>query len=174
VRPAPRGFRYVIACADVRRRMRERDERNNCRAGALRPRVWRPASSSTWQWQLTSPVDLSVAAQVFDIDLFDNDASVVAQIQAAGRHVICYMSAGSWENWRPDAGAFPDAVKGDSNGWSGERWLDIRRLDVLGPIMQRGSISASRRGLTPSSPTMSTATPTAPVWRAPGSDRTLD
>ena len=38
---------------------------------------------------------------------------------------------------RPDAGAFPDAVKGDSNGWSGERWLDIRRLDVLGPIMQR-------------------------------------
>jgi len=64
---------------------------------------------------------------------------------------------------RPDAGAFPDAVKGDSNGWSGERWLDIRRLDVLGPIMQRGSISASRRGLTPSSPTMSTATPTAPV-----------
>jgi hypothetical protein len=26
-------------------------------------------------------------------------------------------------------------VKGRSNGWPGERWVDIRRLDVLGPIL---------------------------------------
>ncbi len=43
------------------------------------PAVWRPAIGATWQWQLTGlPVDLSVDAQVVDIDLFESDASVVA------------------------------------------------------------------------------------------------
>ncbi len=46
------------------------------------------------------------------------------------------MSAGSWENWRPDAAQFPATVLGHNNGWPGEKWLDIRRLDVLGPIME--------------------------------------
>src|SRR5262249_7524684 len=67
--------------------------------------------------------------------LFDNDASVVAALHTRGRHAVCYISAGTWENWRPDASLFPASVKGATNGWPGERWLDIRRLDVLGPIM---------------------------------------
>jgi len=50
--------------------------------------------------------------------------------------VICYLSAGSYENWRPDAASFPASVLGKSNGWPGEKWLDVRRLDVLGPIME--------------------------------------
>src|SRR5215212_5167822 len=66
--------------------------------------IWRPAATTSWQWQLSTPVDLSVDAAVYDIDLFDNDASVVAALHARGRRAICYMSAGSWENWRPDAG----------------------------------------------------------------------
>ncbi len=99
--------------------------------------VWQPTPGTTWQWQLTGlPIDLSVDAAMYDIDLFDNSASVVAGLHAKGRTVICYMSAGSWEDWRPDAAMFPEAVKGKSNGWSGERWLDIRALDVLGPIME--------------------------------------
>lgn len=49
--------------------------------------------------------------------------------------MVCRFSAGSYENWRPDAAAFPAAVLGSDNGWPGEKWLDIRRLDVLGPIM---------------------------------------
>jgi len=81
-------------------------------------------------------VDQTVNASVFDIDLFDNSASVVASLHAKGRKVICYISAGTYENWRPDASQFPASVRGSSNGWPGEQWLDIRRLDVLGPIMQ--------------------------------------
>jgi len=34
-----------------------------------------------------------------------------------------------------DAGDFPDSVKDRSNGWPGEKWLDIRQIDVPGPIM---------------------------------------
>lgn len=60
----------------------------------------------------------------------------MSSLHSRGRKVICYISAGSWEDWRPDANRFPSDVLGDSNGWPGERWLDIRRLDVLGPIME--------------------------------------
>lgn len=99
---------------------------------------WTPAPGTTWQWQLTTPVDRSVAADVYDIDLFDNDASVVSALHAQGRRAICYLSAGSYEPGRPDSDSFPAAVLGNElEGWPGERWLDIRRLDVLGPLMER-------------------------------------
>ncbi len=74
-------------------------------------------------------------AAVYNIDGFDTSASTVASLHAQGRRVICYFSAGSWEEWRPDAATFPAEVLGRSNGWPGERWLDIRRLDILAPIM---------------------------------------
>jgi hypothetical protein len=81
-------------------------------------------------------VDQSVTASVFDIDLFDNPASVVRSLHQRGRKVICYLDAGTYENFRPDAGAFPGSVLGKPNGWPGERWLDIRRLGTLAPIMR--------------------------------------
>jgi len=99
--------------------------------------VWIPPPRTTWQWQLDGTIDLSVNAQVFDIDLFDNDASIVAALHATGARVFCYLSAGSWENWRPDASDFPQVVLGKNyEGWAGEKWLDIRRIDLLGPIMR--------------------------------------
>ena len=100
--------------------------------------IWLPAPDTTWQWQLTTPVDQSVDAAMFDIDLFDNSAGVVAALHARGRRVVCYMSAGSVEPGRPDTGAFPAAIIGQPlDGWPDERWLDIRRLDLLGPILER-------------------------------------
>lgn len=100
--------------------------------------VWQPTPGTTWQWQLSGlPVDTSVDARLYDIDLFDNDASVVAALHTAGRKVVCYLSAGSWEEWRPDAHLFPPEVLGkDYAGWPGERWLDIRRIDRLAPLMR--------------------------------------
>jgi hypothetical protein len=99
--------------------------------------IWRPTPGSSWQWQLSGlPVDQSFDVPIYDIDLFDNDASVVAALHAQGRRVICYMNAGAWEDWRPDAGQFPAAIKGkDLEGWPGEKWLDIRDLATLGPLM---------------------------------------
>lgn len=101
--------------------------------------LWRPEPGTTWQWQLTDlPVDLSIDAEVYDIDLFDNDGRVVAALHAHGRKVICYVSVGSWEDWRPDADQFPPSIIGKEYiGWPGEKWLDIRRIDLIGPIMQK-------------------------------------
>lgn len=101
------------------------------------PTWWKPQPGVTWQWQLTAlPIDTDVDADVFDVDLFDVDASTIAALHKKGRKVLCYLSAGSYEEWRPDAASFPEAVLGNTNGWPGERWLDIRAIGVLTPIME--------------------------------------
>ncbi|MEQ0562341.1 endo alpha-1,4 polygalactosaminidase [Amycolatopsis sp. NEAU-NG30] len=104
---------------------------------AARPATgrWVPAPGTTWQWQLGGKVDTGVDAEVYDIDGVDNDAEVVATLHAAGRRVVCYVNTGAAEDFRPDAAAFPPAVKGKPDGWPGEQWLDIRRQDILRPIM---------------------------------------
>jgi hypothetical protein len=96
---------------------------------------WHPPVTLTFQWQLTGTVDQSYNAELYDIDLFDNPASVVASLHQAGHKVACYIDAGTWENERPDASEFPASVLGNSNGWPGEKWLDIRQVSVLAPIM---------------------------------------
>ena len=101
------------------------------------PGTWIPTPGMTWQWQLTGlPVDLGVDAEVYDLDLFETDAGTIADLHARGRRAICYLSVGSWEDWRPDSSDFPEDVIGEKyEGWPGERWLDVRRIDLLGPIM---------------------------------------
>ncbi|MGW1543605.1 endo alpha-1,4 polygalactosaminidase [Streptomyces sp. NPDC002309] len=107
-----------------------------CASDPAPPRErWQPRPGTDWQWQLRDRVDTSVDAPVYDIDGFDNSADTVAALHDKGRKVICYLSTGAWEDWRPDAGEFPESVLGKGNGWEGERWLDIRRTDVLQPLM---------------------------------------
>ena len=73
---------------------------------------------------------------MYDIELFDHNATVVSALHAQRRKAVCYISVGSWEEWRHDADRFPDAVIGnDYEGWAGERWLDIRQIDLLAPVM---------------------------------------
>ncbi|MFI8169000.1 endo alpha-1,4 polygalactosaminidase [Streptomyces sp. NPDC085931] len=96
---------------------------------------WQPRPGTAWQWQLSGRLDTSVDVPVYDIDGFDHSADTVAALHDDGRKVICYLSTGAWEEFRPDAEKFPEAVLGRGNGWRGERWLDIRRTDVLEPLM---------------------------------------
>jgi len=100
------------------------------------PKRWQPSPGVAWQWQLDGEVTPSVDVPVYDIDGFENTAADVARLHRAGRKAICYINVGAWENYRPDKNAFPKSVLGAGNGWAGERWLDIRRLDVLRPIME--------------------------------------
>jgi hypothetical protein len=100
--------------------------------------VWRPAPGVSWQWQLSGTLDPTVDAALYDVDLFDTSAAAVADLHRRGRHVVCYLDAGTYEPGRPDSGAYPASVLGAAvEGWPGERWLDVRRLDVLGPIVER-------------------------------------
>jgi len=99
---------------------------------------WHPVPGLTWQWQIgDDDIDTSINADVYDVDLYV-DQAIIDELHARGKRVICYISVGSWEDWRPDANHFPRDVLGyDYEGWPGERWLDIRQIDKLAPIMQQ-------------------------------------
>jgi hypothetical protein len=126
---------------------------------------WHPALNARWQYQLqgvaayasTGGINVGISAvpytggaavspSVFDFDLYVDQAvsgnnttlntAGVNAVHAAGKRAICYLSAGTWENWRVDAGQFPASVLGNKNGWPGEKWLDIRQTGVLLPIME--------------------------------------
>ncbi|MBO0908389.1 endo alpha-1,4 polygalactosaminidase [Arthrobacter sunyaminii] len=108
---------------------------------------WTPSPSDSWQWQLSGALDLTVDADVYDVDYetatqTDNDT-----LKENGRHSICYLSVGSWEDFRGDAEQFPETVLGNIvDGWPDERWLDIRRTDVLLPIMAARMDTCAAKG----------------------------
>ncbi|MDX6315514.1 MAG: hypothetical protein QOF44_4978, partial [Streptomyces sp.] len=108
-----------------------------CTTSPASPGRWQPRPGSAWQWQLGGRVDTSVQVPVYDIDGFENGADVVKRLHADGRKVICYINVGASEDFRSDGKAFPASVTGRSDGWDGEQWLDVRRLDVLRPIMAK-------------------------------------
>jgi hypothetical protein len=104
--------------------------------------IWSPTASTPvpWNWNITQTgVAAYTTMTMYDVDLFNESASWIATIKARGQKVICYYSSGTSENFRPDFGSFPAAVKGSTNGWAGENWLDIRAssgaLAIIQPIM---------------------------------------
>lgn len=106
---------------------------------------YRPAIDATWQWQLDGPVNASYEVDVYDIDLFDSGEALIAALHADGRRVICYFSAGSAENWRPDFERFDEADVGRPlDGWEGERWLDIRSEAVREVMLGRLDLAAEQ------------------------------
>ncbi|MEZ4606426.1 MAG: endo alpha-1,4 polygalactosaminidase [Deinococcales bacterium] len=97
--------------------------------------IWQPKPGTTWQWQLQGELDLSFEVEMYDLDLFDTPMETIQALQARGKKVVCYFSAGSFEPWRTDAELFPkELIAKKMKGWD-EWWLDIRNLDLLKPIM---------------------------------------
>jgi len=106
---------------------------------------YKPAVSTSWQLQLQGTVNTGYDVEIYDIDLFDTPAQTIADVQAVGHHVLCYFSGGSYEDWRPDAGAFSPADLGNElDGWPGERWLDIRSTPVREIMQQRLDLAVSQ------------------------------
>lgn len=110
------------------------------------PGVWCPQPGTTWQWQLVGEVDPTGAAvEMFDLDLFDVPMATMAALQGQGVTVVCYFSAGSHEDWRPDADDFPPTAIGNPLGeWPGEHWLDIRDPGVRQVLAARLDLAAQK------------------------------
>jgi hypothetical protein len=104
-----------------------------------------PAKDATWQWQLSGPINTGYDVDIYDIDLFDAPGSVIDELHAAGRKVVCYFSAGSAEDWRPDYGDYPSSVLGAPlDGWEGEVWVDIRSTAVRAILSARLDLARQR------------------------------
>jgi hypothetical protein len=82
-------------------------------------------------------MEYSLDVDMFNLDLFDTETQVIADLKDRGVFVMCYFSAGSHEDWRPDADKIPRETLGKPmEGWEGETWLDIRQIDALKPVME--------------------------------------
>ncbi|QWW18882.1 endo alpha-1,4 polygalactosaminidase [Schaalia sp. 19OD2882] len=99
---------------------------------------WHPEQGLTWHLQLQGEVTPeSLQVDVADLDGEQTTAQMVRTLRERGVRTICYIDAGSFEQWRSDAHRFPSDILGEPlEDWPGQRWVDVRRLDALLPIMQ--------------------------------------
>jgi hypothetical protein len=106
---------------------------------------YRPGLGVTWTWQLQGAILTGPIAEIYDVDLFETPSNVVDELHGLGRKVLCYFSAGSVEQGRPDAGRFPaSAIGRPLDGYPDERWLDIRRQDVFEVMVARLDLAVAR------------------------------
>jgi hypothetical protein len=107
--------------------------------------VWAPAPGTTWQWQLQGEIATSVDVVAYDIDLFDTPESTIDTLHAQGRIVICYFSAGSLEEGRPDKDQFAEEDAGEQlENWPDERWLDILSPNVRRIMVRRLDLAVAK------------------------------
>lgn len=108
---------------------------------------WQPEVGVKWQIELLYKLNSTkVDAEVYDIDLYDNDKSIISNLQGMGRKVICYFSAGTYEDWRSDASDFASSDLGSNlDDWPGERWIDTNSKNVR-KIMQTRLDLAQEKG----------------------------
>ena len=84
---------------------------------------------------------------MFDVDMEATDAATIARLQADGIYVVCYLETGGWETYREDAPAYPESILGNAvDGYPEERWVDIRQIDVLTPIIGARLDAAAAKG----------------------------
>jgi glycosyl hydrolase family 114 len=108
--------------------------------------LWQPKVAEPFQIILSGHPDVSVKVapdfvNIFDLDLFNTPASTIKYLRDQGKKVICYFSAGSSEDWRPDYKKFSKSEMGnkvakDDAGksyWEGERWLNIKNPNPNSP-----------------------------------------
>lgn len=107
---------------------------------------WQPEVGTSWQIELRYPLnDTSFDAEVYDIDLFDNPKSTIKNLQSMGRKVICYFSAGSYEDWRSDKDKFKKSDLGKPlSDWDGEKWLDTNSKNVRRIMANRLDMAKSK------------------------------
>jgi hypothetical protein len=115
-------------------------------SGTTTAAVWQPTAGTSWQIVLANPVDsTSDDAEVYDIDMFDNTASTIDNLHSLGRKVICYFSAGSYEDWRPDAKNFTTSDYGNGlDGWPGEYWVNTKSENVRNIVTARLQLAKSK------------------------------
>ncbi len=74
--------------------------------------------------------------KMYDIDMFTTDAATIGRLHEKGIAVICYMETGASEDYRPDAGQYEQSVLGKVvDGYPHERFVDIRQIDAVLPIV---------------------------------------
>jgi len=137
------GLALLAGCTRPRCETGEVHREGHCEAYAPGDPVpagaaWQPQPGTSWQWQLSGSIDTAVDVEMFDLDLFDAPDRALTELGQSGVVRICYFSAGTVEDWRSDAGRFPEAAIGKKlPEWEGERWVDIMDSAVREVMLDR-------------------------------------
>ncbi|WP_045234189.1 endo alpha-1,4 polygalactosaminidase [Deinococcus pimensis] len=98
-----------------------------------------PAGRVAWDWQIgasSSQIKVPAGAVMLDVDGFETSATRVAQLKAQGIYTVCYINAGSYEGWRPDASKYPAYLKIQTDpDWPDESFLDVRDVFKPGSVL---------------------------------------
>jgi Glycoside-hydrolase family GH114 len=160
------GFGWRVVRLPAPAACRPAAARTAGRPGAGRP-CWYPPHLAAdhrpmrWDWQIgrVTPLERTGphAVDIYDIDGFLTSSAEVGAIHSrwqastlAHPKAVCYLDL-AWEDYRPDAspsaGVFPAAVLGSVyNGYPEERWVDLRQLDALKPMLRERIGMCARKG----------------------------
>lgn len=126
---------------------------NNAPLLTARASIWQPAAGASWQIVLPGAIKISKSGAsslkpdvgIYDLDLYENDKATFTALHNAGKKVICYFSAGSWEDWREDKDEFPAKDLGKTlDGWPDEKWLNIKSTAVRKIMKKRIKLAADK------------------------------
>lgn len=93
------------------------------------------SAGESFVYSINGSVGDKYAVKNVFVDLFDASNSRISNLKKSGKRVICYFSAGSYENWRSDRAEFQKsaakpAIGKALDGWDGENWLDYRNTAI--------------------------------------------
>ena len=124
------------------------------------PHLDRTGHPMRWDWQIgrTTPLQRTGrnAVDIYDVDGFLTTRAQVTAIKTgwqastlAHPRTVCYLDL-AWEDYRPDAtpgGVFPASALGNIYfGFPEERWVDLRQLDALKPMLRERVAMCARKG----------------------------
>jgi hypothetical protein len=124
------------------------------------PHLDRTGHPMRWDWQIGRTIPLQRtgrnAVDIYDIDGFLTTRAQVTAIKTgwqastlAHPRTVCYLDL-AWEDYRPDATPgreFPAAALGHIYfGFPEERWVDLRQLDALKPMLRERVGMCARKG----------------------------
>ncbi len=124
------------------------------------PHLDRTGHPMRWDWQIgrTTPLQRTGrnAVDIYDIDGFLTTRAQVTAITTRWQaktlthpRTVCYLDL-AWEDYRPDATPgtdFAAAALGNIYfGFPEERWVDLRQLDALKPMLRERVAMCARKG----------------------------
>ncbi|MGN6380352.1 MAG: endo alpha-1,4 polygalactosaminidase [Gaiellales bacterium] len=127
------------------------------------PHLDRTGHPMRWDWQIGRVAPLQRtgvhAVDIYDIDGFLTTPPELRQLHTAWQaatlphpKAVCYLDL-AWEMYRPDAsptaygGAFPARTVGRVYfGFPQERWLDVRQLNALKPMLDHRIAMCAHKG----------------------------
>ena len=124
------------------------------------PHLDRTGHPMRWDWQIgrTTPLQRTGrnAVDIYDIDGFLTTRAQVTAIKTRWQastlthpRTVCYLDL-AWEDYRPDATPgtdFAAATLGNIYfGFPEERWVDLRQLDALKPMLRERVAMCARKG----------------------------